>query len=272
MDLTQINYGKVQSPPLLIVYGKPGIGKTAFGIGSNSETDYKIGKPEHLLMNIDYRGADRLECARLFNQKITGMGDIKNAIESLISQKHNFSWLIIDDLSTLEEIFVKEVCRDFGVSELNKIEYAKGFELAKEKWHVFLDLLLQLQTAKSIGIVLIGHTKIEQLKDPMSEAYSHHNLQLDKRSRDILNKAVDLIGFAHKKVVTKKGDDNFGKKESVPVGESTRVLTFAPDIEGFNSKDRFGLPKEILLDWSTFETEINNSFAKKSKKIKKENK
>lgn len=270
MDLKKLKFGKVPSPPLIIVYGGPGIGKTAFGIGAEKSTDYKIGKENHVLMNIDFRGADRLECNRMFDHQIDSIKEIQDAFKALAEQEHSFDWLIIDDLSSLEEILVREVCKDHGVDELKKIEYAKGYEMAKERWHKFLSMILELQETKSIGIILIAHTKIENIKDPMSESYAHHDLQLDKRSRDVLAKKVDLVGFAHKKVLTKEKDAGFGQKETIAVGESSRVLTFSPDIEGFTSKDRFGLPGEINLDWTEFEAKINDIF--NVKKIKKESK
>jgi hypothetical protein len=131
-------------------------------------------------------------------------------------------------------------------------------------------MLKDLQEMKQIGVILIGHTKVESQKDPMTESYSRHDLQLDKRSREIIKKAVDLIGFAHKKTFTKEVDAKFGNKETVAVGKAERVITFAPDIEGFESKDRFNLPEEISLDWSVFIKELQKSL-KREDTTKKNN-
>jgi len=113
---------------------------------------------------------------------------------------------------------------------------------------------------------MIGHTKVDKQKDPMSEQYSRHDLQLDKRSIEIIKKSVDLIGFAHRKTSTKQVDASFGKKEVVAIGSSERVMNFAPDKAGFESKDRFNLPEEIALDWSVFESELNKTLTKKGEK------
>lgn len=265
MDISKLGRGQVDSPPLICIYGSPGIGKTAFSIGATAETGYKIGKENHILMNVDFRGADRLDCFRLFDKPIESTDDIKNAIKALAEQEHKFDWLIIDDLSTLEELFVTEVCREHDVDNLKKIDYGRGYELARTKWHFIFEMFRQLQEVRKIGIILIGHTKVDTQKDPMSESYSRHDLQLSKASKEILKKSLELIAFAHKKVLTKTVDSGFGKKESLPVGESTRVLTFAPDIEGFESKDRFGLPSEINLDWSIFEAELKKAQSAKTK-------
>jgi hypothetical protein len=252
----------VYSPPVMVIYGGPGIGKTSFGIGADASTKYSVGKENHLLINIDYRGADRLVCNRatdLLNKPIQSVADIDLIFKYIAENDHDIEWLVFDDLSTMEEMFVTEVCTDNKVSAINQIEYGRGYELARAKWyHLFL-LIKDLQEVKPIGIILIGHTKVENVKDPVSESYSRHDLQLDKRSKEIIKKSVDLIGFAHKKVLTKKSDAAFGKKENVPVGKSERVLTIAPDLEGFESKDRFNLPEEIQLDWSIFIAELNKS-------------
>ena len=272
MDFSKLKMEQVLSPPLMVLYGGPGIGKTAFGIGADSSTDYKIGSKNHLLINVDYRGADRLECNRItdaLEKTIDTMDDLKLIFKNLAEQKHSFDWLVFDDLTTIEEIFVADVCREHKVDDLKKIEYGRGFELAKVQWHVFFDMIKQLQEMKPIGIILIGHTKVDMQKDPMTESYSRHDLQLDKRSKEIIKKSVDLIGFAHRKTITIQKDGGFGKKENVAIGKSERVITFAPDIEGFESKDRFNLPEEITLDWSVFEAELNKSLTIKKQQTKK---
>jgi hypothetical protein len=255
IDLSKLKKGKVPAPPLMVVYGAPGIGKTAFGVGTTKANNYGEGKDNHILMNVDFRGADRLACNRLFGAQVKGLDDIKAGFRALAEQEHNFTWLCIDDLSTLERLFVDEVCKENGVDAIGKIEYGRGYELAKAKWDTFFKMIKLLQETKKIGVVLIAHTNVEPLRDPMSETYNRHDLQLDKRSKAIVKNAVELIGFAHKKTMTKTEDSGF-KKEKVAVGESERVLTIAPDIGGFESKDRFRLPSEMSLDWGVFETHL----------------
>jgi len=206
----------------------------------------------------------------MFDAPVESIDTIKSGFKALFEQAHKFTWLVIDDLSTAEELFVNEVCKEHNVDNLKKIEYGRGYELARVKWYGFFEMIRQIQETKRLGVILIGHTKIDTQKDPMTESYSRHDLQLDKRSKEIIKKSVDLIGFAHKKVLTKQVDAAFGRRENVPVGESERVLTLAPDREGFDSKDRFNLPEEISLDWNAFEAELNKYFhATKSKKGEK---
>lgn len=258
IDLTQKKLNPIYSPPVIVVYGGPGIGKTAFGIGADESTDFIVGKEDHILMNIDFKGGDRLVCARMFDKPVEGMNDIKEAFKALAEQNHGFSWICIDDVSTLEELFVSEVCAEFKVTELQKIEYGKGYELAKQKWFEFFSMIKALQEIKQIGVILIAHSKVESMKDPTTgDSFNRFDLQMDKRSKDIIKKAVDLIGFAHKKTYTKQVDGGFGKKELVAVGESKRILSFAPDVESFESKDRFKMPNEISLDFSIFKNHID---------------
>lgn len=270
MNFSKITKQQVNSPPLIVLYGGPGIGKTAFGIGASEKSEYKIGRDDHLLINIDYRGADRLACNRItdiLEHEITSTKDISLIFKNLVEKNNPFKWIIFDDLTTLEELFVQEVCFENHVDNLQKIEYGRGYELARVKWYHLFDMIKEFQVEKSIGILLIGHTKVESFKDPLSDSYSKHDLQLDKRSREIIKKSVDLIGFAHKKTFTTTSDSSFGKKEIKAVGKSQRVITFSPDLEGFESKDRFNLPEEIPLDWDYFESELLKSINKT--KVKK---
>lgn len=265
LDFSKPKMQQVASPPLMVLYGPPGIGKTAFGIGADKSTAYTIGKESHLLINVDYRGSDRLVCNRvtdILGHPVQSSDDIDLIFKNLAEQEHNISWAVFDDLPSLEQLFVEEVCTENDVTEIGKIEYGRGYELARKKWyHLFL-LIKELQEIKPIGFLLIGHTKVDTLKDPMSESYSRHDLQLDKRSKEIIKAKVELIGFAHKKTMTKENKEAFGKKEVSVVGQSERVITFSPDVEKFESKDRFKLPEEILLDWPIFLEELNKAMNK----------
>lgn len=272
MDLNKLESKPSISPPLIALYGAPGIGKTAFALGTNASTGYKNGRDSHLHINIDFRGSDRLSCKRVtdvLGHPIETIQDIKDIFKALAENDHNFSWIVFDDLTTIEEIFVKEICKQYNVDELKKIEYGNGYRLARVKWYEFFSMIEELQKLKQIGVILIGHTKVENKKDPMSESYSRHDLQLNDKSREIVKNAVELIGFAHRKTLTKQIDAGFGKKENVPVGEAERIISFLPDQEGFESKDRFGLPKEIKLDWEIFEQELIKTIKKDNKKEKK---
>jgi len=124
-----LNFSKIKmvqkpSPPLIVIYGGPGIGKTAFGIGASAKTNYKTGKEKHFLVNLDYRGADRLECNRasdLLGREIRTLNDIKLIFKNLAEQEHNFSWIIFDDLSTLEEMLVNDVCETYTWGEKSRL-------------------------------------------------------------------------------------------------------------------------------------------------------
>jgi hypothetical protein len=261
IDLSSKKASQIFSPPIIVLYGGPGIGKTAFGVGSDASSEYLVGKSNHILMNVDFRGGDRLTCHRLFNTPVEGMKGLMEGFKALAEQKHEFSWLCIDDLSTLEELFVAEVCKECKVTEIGKVEYGKGYELAKTKWFQFFDCVKGLQEEKNIGVILLAHSKVEASKDPTTgETFNRFDLQMDKRSKDIIKKSVDLIGFAHKKTLTRSVDAGFGRKENVAIGDARRIVSFAPDVESFESKDRFNMPKEIDLDFSIFETEISKFF------------
>lgn len=272
MDFNKLKPKQVKSPPLMVIYGGPGIGKTAFGIGSDASNDFKVGLENHLLVNIDYRGADRLSCNRvtdLLGKPIESTSDIKTIFKNLAEKEHSMDWLIFDDLTSIEELFVREVCIENDVSEIGKIDYGRGYELARVKWHSLFKMIEGLQMEKAIGVIMLGHTNIEKKKDPMTESYSRHDLQLDKRSKEIVKKSVELIGFAHRKTLTAEKNSGFNK-ETVAVGKAERVITFAPDLESFESKDRFNLPEEIALDWSIFAKELSKSMETKKPNNKKE--
>jgi len=272
-EFGKLKMREVPSPPLMVLYGGPGIGKTAFGVGTSRESGFKVGKENHLLLNVDSRGADRLTCQRatdLLGKSIDSTQDLNTVFKNLAEKENPITWLVVDDLTSLEEMFVREVCTENGVSEIGKIEYGKGYELARTKWHHLFKLIKQLQEIKPIAILLIGHTKVDMKKDPMSDSYSRHDLQLDKRSKEIIKKSVDLIGFAHRITFTAPVKGAFNKDEVKAVGDGKRVISFAPDMEGFESKDRFNLPKEIDLEWAVFEKELNNANnnTKKNKEVK----
>ena len=223
MDFAKMKIVLHDSPVTGLIYGPVGIGKTAFGIGAGVDSDYTVGRDSHFLINVDPGGADFLKCNRatdVMGKPIESTADIEEIFINLYQQKHSIEWVTIDDVSSLDEMFIKEVCDENKVPNLKAIEYGNGGKLAAVKWYLLFKWIEGLQKEKPINFLFIGHTAVGNVNDPMSDSYSRHDLQGEKKSIAIIKKGVDFVGFAHSKTLTKTEDRGFGKTELVPVGKS----------------------------------------------------
>jgi len=153
--LQQIRSGPRHSPPRLLVYGTEGIGKST--LASNAPKPIFVATED---------GLDQIDCnsfplARRFDE-------VMSAVSALYSEKHDYQSVVIDSLDWLERLIWDDVCRDYGVKSIEKVDggYAKGYTHALTQWREVLDGLDALRNERGMAIVLLAHAKVEKFEDP----------------------------------------------------------------------------------------------------------
>ena len=161
--------------------------------------------------------------------------------------------MVVDSADWLERLIFDEVCREYGVRNIEKADggYGKGYTHALTHWRKVVNLLQELRDKRGMMVILVAHAKVERFEDPENAAYDRYTPRLHKHAASLIAEWVDAVLFANKKFrVSKDGND---RAVATPIGADggERVIRTVGS-PACIAKNRFGLPGEIPLSWTAF--------------------
>lgn len=233
MSLANIRQKAKLKPPIMVLYGPGGIGKTSFAATMNKpiivQTEDGIGK---------------IECPHFPMAK--SYVEFENNLKSLIEEKSEFKTVVIDSLDWLETLLQEHVCQENGWSEISSPAYGKGYAVALETWKIYLNLLNQLRD-KGFTVLQIAHNEIRRYEDPSNEPHDRHQIKLHRKAADLVIEHSDAVFFANYKIgmIQVKGKGG-GMTTKLKQGDRT---IFTQETPGFQAKNRFALDPEMPFEW-----------------------
>ena len=250
-DISQLEHFPILRPPRGLVIGMPKIGKTTFAAGAPDPVFIPVKGEE---------GADDLAVARF--PTCHTFAEVMDALRSLREQKHAFSTVVIDSVSTLEPLIWEAVCRAEGVDSIEKVGggFGKGYIEAVVRWRELMDLLDALR-AQDMASILIGHVTVRTFADPTSENYDQYQLDLNRHAAAALMRWSDFIVFANYRALIRKEEAGFNKTTRKAVLREERCLftQMRPAHPGGGRGVYGRLPYELPLTWTAFEEAINQA-------------
>jgi len=254
MSLKNVKKSVAMRPFITVVYGTPGVGKTTFA--SNA--------PETLFFNVE-DGLDGIESAKYpvteDRDVFKSIHEILKALQAVIVEEHDFRTLAIDSLSAVEKLIWDAVSAENG-KPIAEIAYAKGYDMAMVYWDQFFTLIEKVRAQRNMMVILIGHTRVRKVLDPMTDTYERYMVDLHEKPRDYITKWADMILFADQEIHTTEKDLGFNKKINKAVGGHRYLYTM--EDPRYMAKNRYGLPAKIALDWDRFWTAFTNSASAKA--------
>ena len=230
----QIMRTTAKLPPIVIIHGQPGIGKTT--LAQNFPTPINIqtedGCPTGL--EIDTFGL------------CDSYASVVEAIRHLSTEPHDYRTVVLDSLDKLEPLVLAAVCAERGFTSIESPGFGKGWVMADQWWLDFLRGIDWLRRVRNMIVVLIAHSEITTINDPRVTSYTSYQLRLHKRARALVEDSADLVAFLATDVVVKTEQSGFSKTRARADGGSTRWL-HTEGRPAFIAKNRFNMPERILI-------------------------
>lgn len=248
--LNTIHRGKASKPPRIMVYGGEGVGKSTFA----------ASLPTPIFIDTE-GGLSNIDTASFPLAK--SLDDVRNELDALLAEQHEFETVVIDSLDWLERLIWDDVCKRFGVSNIEKADggYGKGYSHALNGWRDVLGRLGRLRDERGMAVCLLAHGKVEKVEDPVLGTYDRWSPRLHKLANAVVCEWVDAILYAFRKaLVTKDRDGNTTGITAVGAGGGERRLRVVggPACVAktrFSVVDDNGSPlDDIPLKWDSLKT------------------
>lgn len=227
-------------PFKVLIYGPEGVGKSTFGAmaekavflapeGGYNRLKDRNGKPVKAIKNV-----------KTFD-------DIRSAIKSLLTDKHDFKTLVLDSADWVEKAAHakigsgKDIIRAAG-------GYGAGYRESERLHRELIDDLECLRMQRGMNIIVTAHAHIRAAKDPEFEAYDAFEIKCHEFVSSLWREWVEALLFVRFRTYIKDGDD---MKKSMAFGDDTRVC-YTTKRPAFQAKNRYGMPHEMDFDTKFF--------------------
>lgn len=261
-DLASITTGFGIRPPRIFLLGIEKIGKSSFAAGSNSPCFIPISGEEGLDDIRDERGAP-ITLPQFPPSK--NLDDVRSALQAILNGGHNFSTVVIDSASTLEPLIWDQVCRDDGVSDIEKAGgsgggYGKGYTASLKYWREITGFLDSIRSHQNMASILIGHVAVKTFNNPEGPDYDHYVPDINQKAAGLLCKWADAILFCNSETLVETKDAGFGKKagKGIDITKGQRfIFTQKTPAHPGGGRGVYGkLPEKIPLYWSHYQAAV----------------
>lgn len=203
----------------ILIYGDPKTGKTT--IASKF--------PKSLLLAFE-KGYSALP--GVMAQPLDSWPDMLRVVKQLDSPEgqERYENIIIDTADLAYDAVEEYICNLHGVDAIGDIPFGKGYSQAAKE----LDKILQKLRKLGYGIILISHAQDRTITDEQGKEFNRITPTLANTPRKIVNRFVDIMGYAKMVRVPEEGEKTFLHMRATVRFEAGSRFPYTPPHIEFN--------------------------------------
>jgi hypothetical protein len=253
-SLDKVSKNHSVRPPLAIIYGDPGVGKTHF------ITEI----PDHVMIRTGDGLGGLTPNAWPMSENYV---DVMQQIQILIDSDHDYKVLAIDTLTSFEGLLQEHAVNQWNktgdkkppkIQDISDPDFGAGYSFCNFYWKQFVKHLQKLQETKGMAIILLAHSDEKAKASPIAASHQKICVKIDKKANKLFNEVCDVIGYMAMRtsVVEEKG--TFGATRNIVDTSGQRVL-YVGVHPSYDAKNRYSLPAEINATWADLTKKMKES-------------
>ncbi len=233
ISLSSLKSTKRNDPPVMLLYGVDGIGKTSLA-AEFPDPIYLATEGERPPSDIEMATPGTIE----------SFDDLLNIIGELLTVEHDRRTVIIDSVDGLEPLVWGATCARLGVNSIEEPGFGRGYVEADSEWHELMSAVSALSRT-GIHVVMLAHPEIIRFDSPVTDPYSRYTIKLHKRANSLVREKVDIVAFMNYRVSIKEKEVARQTKVAHAEGGKERNIHLNEGA-GYVAKNRFSMPDSIV--------------------------
>jgi hypothetical protein len=242
ITLEQLKRSRAVAPPLIVIYGPEGVGKTT--LAAHAPNPIFLPVEDGLGMMTDVPAFPLIKSYK----------ELQEYLIWLMDEEHDFGTASIDSLDWLERLIWAEAAERNGWKDIRQPGFGEGYNAALDVWRELFDMLETLRKDRSMGVMMIAHAAIVNFRDPENSAYDVYQPKLHVSNKGVganpfVTEAVDAVLFINKRTNVIKEQISNDKKavgRTRAVGSAQRTV-YTDAAAAYRAKNRWNMPAEITL-------------------------
>lgn len=232
ISLSKLKSTKRNDPPVVLLYGVDGIGKTSLAAEFPNPI-YLATDGERPPSDVDMVTPGTVET---FN-------DLLDIFGELLTEEHDRKTVIVDSLDGLEPLVWRATCARLGIQSIEEAGFGKGYVEADYEWGEYLSAVTALAQA-GLYVVQLAHPEIVRFDSPTTDPYNRYTIKLHKRANALVRERADVVAFMNYRISIKEKEVARQHKVAHAEGGKERQVHLNEGA-GFNAKNRYSMPDTV---------------------------